>query len=43
MDFTGNALAVHDIENALFGTSLGMNIENGTLAVSGHRNHMQYK
>lgn len=38
---TGNALAVHDIENALLGTSLGMNIDDGTLAVRGHRNHMQ--
>ena len=37
----GNALAVHDIENALLGTSLGMNIDDGTLAVRGHRNHMQ--
>jgi lysine-ketoglutarate reductase/saccharopine dehydrogenase-like protein (TIGR00300 family) len=38
---TGNALAVHDIENSLFGTSLGMNVNNGTLAIRGHRNHMQ--
>jgi lysine-ketoglutarate reductase/saccharopine dehydrogenase-like protein (TIGR00300 family) len=37
----GNALAVHDIENALMGTSLGMHINDGTLAVRGHRNHMQ--
>ncbi len=36
----GNALAVHDIENALLGTSLGMHVEDGTLAVRGHRNHM---
>ncbi|MFL6316346.1 MAG: TIGR00300 family protein [Nitrososphaeraceae archaeon] len=38
---TGNALAVHDIENALMGTSLGMHVNDGTLAVRGHRNHMQ--
>jgi lysine-ketoglutarate reductase/saccharopine dehydrogenase-like protein (TIGR00300 family) len=38
---TGNALAVHDIEDSLFGTSLGMNVKNGTLAIRGHRNHMQ--
>ena len=38
---TGNALAVHDIENSLFGTSLGMNVKDGTLAIRGHRNHMQ--
>jgi lysine-ketoglutarate reductase/saccharopine dehydrogenase-like protein (TIGR00300 family) len=37
----GNALAVHDIENATLGTSLGMNVRDGTLAVRGYRNHMQ--
>jgi lysine-ketoglutarate reductase/saccharopine dehydrogenase-like protein (TIGR00300 family) len=37
----GNALAVHDIENAILGTSLGMKVRDGTLAVRGHRNHMQ--
>jgi lysine-ketoglutarate reductase/saccharopine dehydrogenase-like protein (TIGR00300 family) len=37
----GNALAVHDVENALLGTSLGMKVQDGTLAVRGHRNHMQ--
>ena len=37
---SGNALAVHDIENALMGTSLGMHVKDGTLAVRGHRNHM---
>jgi len=36
----GNALAVHDIEYATLGTSLGMNVNDGTLAVRGHRNHM---
>jgi len=36
----GNALAVHDIEYATMGTSLGMNVHDGTLAVRGHRNHM---
>ena len=36
----GNALAVHDIENALYGTSLGMHIKDATLAIKGHRNHM---
>ena len=38
---SGNALAVHDVENALLGTSLGMRITDGTLAIRGHRNHMQ--
>ena len=37
----GNALAVHDVENALMGTSLGMRVKDGTLAIRGHRNHMQ--
>jgi lysine-ketoglutarate reductase/saccharopine dehydrogenase-like protein (TIGR00300 family) len=37
----GNALAVHDVENALMGTSLGMHVVDGTLAIRGHRNHMQ--
>jgi len=37
----GNALALHDIEYATLGTSLGMNVHDGTLAVRGHRNHMQ--
>ena len=36
----GNALAVHDIEYATMGTSLGMNIIDGTLAIRGHRNHI---
>ena len=37
----GNALAVHDIEYSTLGTSLGMNVRDGTLAIRGHRNHMQ--
>ena len=36
----GNALAVHDVEYATLGTSLGMKVKDGTLAVRGHRNHM---
>ena len=36
----GNALAVHDIEYATLGTSLGMNVHDATLAYQGHRNHM---
>ena len=30
----GNALAVHDVEQALFGTSLGVDLESGHLAVT---------
>ncbi len=37
----GNALAVHDIEAALLGTSLGVRTSDGRLAQHGHRNHMQ--
>jgi lysine-ketoglutarate reductase/saccharopine dehydrogenase-like protein (TIGR00300 family) len=37
----GNAIAVHDIEYALFRTSLGVHLETGTLAHEGHRNHMR--
>jgi len=36
---SGNALAVHDVEYALYGTSLGMNLETGSLT-KGERNHM---
>jgi lysine-ketoglutarate reductase/saccharopine dehydrogenase-like protein (TIGR00300 family) len=39
--FAGNALALHDIENALFGTSLGINLEDGSLAERGHENQMR--
>lgn len=39
--FAGNALAVHDIENALYGTSLGVYLERGSLAEKGHENHMR--
>ena len=36
----GNAIAVHDLENALFGTSLGVNLATGKPVDAGHRNHM---
>jgi lysine-ketoglutarate reductase/saccharopine dehydrogenase-like protein (TIGR00300 family) len=38
--FAGNALAVHDIEYALFGTSLGVYLNKGIPAEHGHENHM---
>ena len=38
--FAGNALATHDIEYNLFGTSLGMNIRSGELVSAGHKNHL---
>jgi lysine-ketoglutarate reductase/saccharopine dehydrogenase-like protein (TIGR00300 family) len=36
----GNAIATHDIEYALFGTSLGIDVDNGITRYKGHRNHM---
>jgi lysine-ketoglutarate reductase/saccharopine dehydrogenase-like protein (TIGR00300 family) len=38
---SGNALAVHDIEGALFGTSLGISIETGRVVEGGHNHHMR--
>jgi lysine-ketoglutarate reductase/saccharopine dehydrogenase-like protein (TIGR00300 family) len=38
---SGNALGVHDIEAALFGTSLGVRQADGRQAEHGHRNHMR--
>jgi lysine-ketoglutarate reductase/saccharopine dehydrogenase-like protein (TIGR00300 family) len=38
---SGNALAVHDIEYELFGTSLGIDLATGRSAALGHRNHMR--
>jgi lysine-ketoglutarate reductase/saccharopine dehydrogenase-like protein (TIGR00300 family) len=37
----GNALAVHDAEYSLFGTSLGVDLEAGTPVQGGHRHHMR--
>lgn len=37
----GNALAVHDIERALFNTSLGIDADTGEAVKDGHRNHMR--
>lgn len=38
---SGNALAVHDIEAALSGTSLGIDLDTGHPVEHGHRNHMR--
>ncbi len=38
--FAGNALAVHDIEQALYGTSLGVHLEHGLPVEAGHRHHL---
>jgi lysine-ketoglutarate reductase/saccharopine dehydrogenase-like protein (TIGR00300 family) len=37
----GNALAAHDAELALFGTSLGLDLETGASVPGGHRHHMR--
>lgn len=38
--FAGNALATHDIENALYGTSLGVKTKTGELVAHGHKHHL---
>ena len=38
---SGNALAVHDIEVAFSGTSLGIDLSSGHPVEHGHRNHMR--
>jgi len=37
----GNALGVHDVEAAMFGTSLGIRLSDGRQEEHGHRNHMR--
>ncbi|MBI4477633.1 MAG: TIGR00300 family protein [Acidobacteria bacterium] len=39
--FGGNAIAAHDVEAALYGTSLGVSLESGTPVEGGHRHHMR--
>lgn len=39
--FAGNALAVHDIEQVWFGTSLGVSLREGIPVERGHQNHMR--
>ena len=39
--FAGNALATHDIEQALYGTSLGVHLDRGDLAEAGHEHHLR--
>ncbi|APG25379.1 ornithine cyclodeaminase, nickel-pincer nucleotide-dependent [Syntrophotalea acetylenica] len=38
--FAGNALAAHDIESALFGTSLGVPLDDGCTGPQGHAHHL---
>jgi lysine-ketoglutarate reductase/saccharopine dehydrogenase-like protein (TIGR00300 family) len=37
----GNAVAVHDIEQALMGTSLGVDLKLGSSVEGGHRHHLR--
>ncbi len=37
----GNGMAVHDIEQALLGTSLGVDMNRGTPVHGGHRHHLR--
>ena len=39
--FGGNAIVTHDVESALFGTSLGVNLKTGEQVEGGHRNHLR--
>lgn len=39
--FAGNALAAHDIEQAMFGTSLGVYLDRGNPAEAGHAHHLR--
>lgn len=39
--FAGNALATHDIEQAFYGTSLGVSLERGLPAEEGHEHHLR--
>jgi len=39
--FSGNALATHDIESALFGTSLGVDLAHGQGVEHGHEHHIR--
>jgi lysine-ketoglutarate reductase/saccharopine dehydrogenase-like protein (TIGR00300 family) len=39
--FAGNALATHDIEQAMFGTSLGVHLDRGVSMETGHEHHLR--
>src|SRR5262249_16754939 len=39
--FAGNALATHDMEQAFYGTSLGVSLERGLPAKEGHEHHLR--
>ena len=39
--FAGNALATHDLEQTLYGTSLGIHMDRATPADAGHEHHLR--
>ncbi|MSQ23986.1 MAG: TIGR00300 family protein [Chloroflexi bacterium] len=39
--FAGNGLATHDIESTLYGTSLGVSLEDGVPMEGGHEHHLR--
>ncbi len=39
--FGGNAIITHDVESAMFGTSLGVNLASGEPVEHGHRHHLR--
>jgi len=39
--FAGNALATHDIEQSLYGTSLGVRLDQGASVEGGHEHHLR--
>jgi lysine-ketoglutarate reductase/saccharopine dehydrogenase-like protein (TIGR00300 family) len=39
--FAGNALATHDIEQAFYGTSLGVSLDRGIPTAEGHEHHLR--
>ena len=41
MLFGGNAVATHDIECALYGTSLGVDMKTGVPSPGGHEHHLR--
>ena len=41
MLFAGNALATHDIEQAFYGTSLGVSLDHGLPTDEGHEHHLR--
>jgi lysine-ketoglutarate reductase/saccharopine dehydrogenase-like protein (TIGR00300 family) len=39
--FGGNAVATHDVESVLYGTSLGVRLDDGSIVPGGHEHHLR--